>query len=155
MSGRQTAQAPSCHQGLKSSLVTSKIRSHDVKAYGISMETTVPLGLKCWLSLWVSFLRVSGGCLSSGQKVEKSLLRLFPLSPKEVWPLDIDRRIQNGSLSQTPNSSFPLWGSLRSTLPKQGLPWLVPNPGIQKPVSSRRGMRSSLCPGMQMAIRCL
>lgn len=74
MSGWQAAQAPLCHQGLKNSLVTSKIRSHDVKAYGISMEPTVPLGLKCWLSLWVSFLRVSGGRLSPGQKVEKSLL---------------------------------------------------------------------------------
>lgn len=109
MSGRQTAQAPSGHQGLKNSVVTSKIRSHDVKAYGIAMEPTVPLGLKYGPSLWVSFVRVSGSHLSAGQKVEKSLLGFFPHSPTEVWPSDIDCRIQNGSLSQIPNSFFSLF----------------------------------------------
>lgn len=104
MSGWQTAQAPSCHQGLKSSLVTSKIRPHDMKAYGISMEPTVPLGLKYWLSLWVSFLRVSGVISPVARKWRRVCFDSSPTLLKKCghWPLTIELKMAASSRPQIP-----------------------------------------------------
>lgn len=74
----QRAQVSKCEQGLDNNLLTRKVRSIGTRAGGTSMESTFPLlGFKYRLSLWVSFVRDSGGLLSSGQKAEKNFL----------WPL--------------------------------------------------------------------
>lgn len=74
MSRWRRAQAPECHQGSEHSLGTGKLRSDGSRPCGISLESIVPLDFKYWLNLWASFVRHSGGPLSSGQKVEKHLL---------------------------------------------------------------------------------
>lgn len=120
------------------------------------MESTVPRGCKCWPSLWASFLRDSG--VPSPLARERRLCSDPSPTLVEKWgPLGIVREHSTGRplcalLSPRPPLLFPLRGSLPPPLPTQGPPWVVPNPGVQKHASSAWGMKSSLCPGLGVAI---